>query len=971
MSITGGELIARMQEFKHNPSLVARVLFESMDNLAGVVDPTNPFVQLLESSIVNTSSYHIEAELQLRRQYPILAQTYEDLYLHMSDKDYLDRFSKPAESVMTIMVALPTLEREWVWDATANCHRVTIARDTMIEVDGVTFMILYPIHIVRFVTGQVQISYDAAIDSPIQTLKSSIIDYVTRLDDSQVKWLDFKVPVQQLKLTSYSAVYQKSVKFNNRIQLSEQYHYARVFHRNDKTQPWVELRTTHTDQVFDPATPTAVLRVMETVGEPGFLFVSIPTLYESQNAIMKNIRIDVYTTLGSMSLNMDNYPIDRFKMTLTAVDIERDWNEYTKAMTRTSFMALSHDIVVGGTDPISFEALRDRVIFNGVNGRTLPVSPVQIASDTSDLGFDLVRNTDVVTNRLFLAIRKLPEPSNPRLLTSANIGIMTFIASIRQLVANGHTIQNQDRTTLLPTALYRVDNGVMSQVTETEMEDLMMLDTTQLVNRVNSMQYLYTPYYYVLDDTDEEFAVRAYDLDRPKLAQLSFESQNETLQLAVNTAQYSITANQLGYEIVIVTKSGAFYKDVDDALIGLQIGFIPPGESRYAFINAKLLGRNAAGERIFSAQIETDYDIDSSDRLYVTNARMASGIATPIPIALNQPIDLFHYTTSLGNLYQPSADDNDFGRFLAPVGAAVTSRERLQARLGYSLRNLWSRGRDLPDGLEYQTYLTDVPATYSQDVYKIDPDTGATFSIDDNGNVVQTVLHRRGDPILDDQGQTVYAHRAGDLKLDPEGDPIPVSELSNRKEIDMLMVDGRYRFTTDLSFEQYRTEIAAVVTDWVVESLDTLSDKLLEQTRIYYYPKTTLSTVRVYPDGGQLVTIPSEQSFKVDLYVPKAVYDDMAIRQTLIDTTVRYLDDIITNASIVHNDMVDALRRLYGASVVTFKLSGLGGANYQYVRVAEEHNRMCLRKQLVTLEDMTRIIREDVTVNFHNLDSTV
>lgn len=968
-TVTAGELMARLSEFKTNPTLTTRVVLESLGNTQNIVDATNPFVFLLEASTVNTASFQTESELLLRRLYPSLAQSYEDLYLHMSDADYLDRFSKPAETEFTIMVALPTLEREWLWDPNEACHKVTIPRNSKIEVDGYAFLIEYPIHIRKFATGQVQIAYDAEIDSPITELRNSIIDYVTRTDDSQVVWLDFKIPMKQLRLESIVFTATRSVKFSQTIPLKDRYHYARVYHRSSREAGWQEMATTHSDQVFDPMTPTAVLTVFESTDQVGALRVEIPVLYQSQKILGQEVRVDIYTTKGAIQLNLDNYMVAQFVMTLTVIDPQRDDDGFVAPMAKTSFLAVSNDIVVGGTDPIGFEALRERVMTNGVNGRHLPISNVQLTADVDDLGFDLVRNTDVVTNRLFLAIRKLPEPSNRKLLTPANIGIMTLTASVPKLIENGFVAANEGRVTLLPTALYRAANGIMTQLRGEEIDALEMLERGEMVTNINSNQYLYTPYYYVLDDTNEEFAIRAYDLDRPRLKQLSFESQNETLQLVVNTAEYSIQKNALGYEIVIRTKSGSFYRDIEDRFVGLQLGFIPPGETRYAYINARLLGKDAEGNRIFSIQLETNHDVDADDRLYITNAQMSSGVAVDTPVRLDQTFDLFHYTHSISNIYVPTTDDAVLGKFLMPGTSAVMARERIRSVLGYSLRNLWSRGRSVPDGLRYKTYEVDVPAVWPADVYDVDPITGAAFEVMPDGTLSYHIVHRKGDPIFEDNGEQRLLHARGDVVLDNEGNPIPVTELSSLKEFDMLMVDARYRFATDSSFRSYKTELAGVITDWVTETLETLSGKLLEQTRVYFYPKTTLSMVQIYPDGGSLTTVSSEQSFTVDLYVPDEVYADLELRQTLEETTVRYLDSIISNSSIVHNDIIVALRERYGQSVTTFTVAGLGGRNYQVVHLAEDHNRMCLRKRLVVLEDLSTIIREDVTVNFHTLKS--
>ena len=61
-----------------------------------IVDPNNPFMYLLETNCLNTAFAIQEYTLLTRKLYPRLANTENDLYLHMSDKDYLGRFSEPS-----------------------------------------------------------------------------------------------------------------------------------------------------------------------------------------------------------------------------------------------------------------------------------------------------------------------------------------------------------------------------------------------------------------------------------------------------------------------------------------------------------------------------------------------------------------------------------------------------------------------------------------------------------------------------------------------------------------------------------------------------------------------------------------------------------------------------------------------------------------------------------------------------------
>ena len=111
-------LLGDVERVKHNPAAIVGSVLEYLsnvtDNKVDIVDPTNPFVMLLESSAVNTAACINESIYLLRKQYPILAQTEEDLYRHMSSKDYLDRFSTPSKATFNMVINYRSLMRNLI-----------------------------------------------------------------------------------------------------------------------------------------------------------------------------------------------------------------------------------------------------------------------------------------------------------------------------------------------------------------------------------------------------------------------------------------------------------------------------------------------------------------------------------------------------------------------------------------------------------------------------------------------------------------------------------------------------------------------------------------------------------------------------------------------------------------------------------------------------------------------------------------
>jgi hypothetical protein len=968
-SIPISELMSNLARYKYNPSNMQRLILDHLDEITNgtvdIVDPTNPFVFLLESSTVNTSLAINENVINLRKQYPSLSLTEEEVYLHMSDKDFVNRFAVPASANFVFMVKVNDILQKAVYDTSENCFKLTIPRDTQITVEDLIFTLQYPIEIRRFNNGVVQLTRDAEITSPLQTLTGNIVDYTVRRDLDNTDWIVFNLPVQQFKITSNYFTTQETVTFSQNVVFEDKYYYARVYQRNDNTlNQWVELNTTHTDQVFDSYVPTAVLKVFSN-----YLNIFIPSIYLTDNLISGDIRIDVYTTKGDITVNLSNYKLVSFGTRLVTINEERDFTPYVKAMTETGHVVFSSETISGGTNGIDFMTLRERVIFNSIGDRQLPVTNVQIEAHVNNQGFDLIKNVDVVTNRLFLATKKLPKPINTKLLTSASIGISTFVTNLGYLKTLETVADNDVRITLLSKNLYLNNNGIIKILTENEINAIKVLPKPAMVSEINSKQYLYTPFYYVLDSSQREFELRAYNLDQPKAKDISFLKQNETLQLIVNTESYKLEKISTGYRLTIVTKSGNFYKQVADNLVNVQLAFYPIGESYLAYINGVLLNKTTDGERIYSFDIETNHDIDSNDRLCITNSKMFNNEDIKTWVNLSSVFNIIHTTSSINNGFIADNTDTLVGKFLLPNGSVGNTHEKITLILGYSLKNLWSRSRTLVSGLEYETYPTDVAMVYTQVVYETDPVTGSIFSVNGSGDLIYNVMHQIGDPVLDVNNQPVFKHRRGDVVLDTNGDPVLLSELKTDKEIDLLHVDGKYYFADDESFIEYKDELSAVINTWITSDIKSIQDILLEQTKIFFYPKTTLGLVKVYPDNITESNIKAEQSFTLDLYVKDKIYKDNNIRQELINDAVTIVDDYIDRMTINITELLLILKERFADTVESIDIRGLGGSNnYQVITLAQEHNRLCLKKKIILQEDNSLIIKEDVTVNFYNVE---
>ena len=960
-------VLSDIQKYKFNPSNIQRVILDHLDHitdgLIDIVDPSTPFVFLLEMSSVNASAAMTESMTNLRKQYPVLSQTVDEIYPHMSDKDFVNLFATPSKANFTFMIQKVSLLNKLLDVPSENCKKVTIARNTEIKFDDFIFSLQYPIDIRQYTNDEIQISYDTRKVSPLQALSTNIIPKIIKKDSDGNEWVTFTVEMNQFNIVTTHFALQHATVFQENILYNDSYYYCRAFFKKDASSTWSEMKTTLTDQVYDPYVPTVVVKPND---ETKTLSLFIPPVYMTSGLIDGNLRIDIYETKGNLNLDTSNYLITSFSTSLLAVDEENDTDEYTAAMSNVTYIAYTNDFVSGGSDAITFSDLRTNVINNSIGYFEQPITNVQLVATTQKDGFTIVKNVDVVTNRMFLATRDLPAPTNGALITPANITVDTLVTDMALLKVLDSVNDNGSRLTILSKTLYQSVNGVLKIVEQSTVQLIKSLAQLTLCANVNDNNYLYSPFYYVLDNTSNEFEVRAYHLDQPSIKNLSFISQNPTAGVSVNTNTFAISKTDTGYKIVVEVTSNTFYKQLQDGYVQAQLSFLAVGEVNYAYINGVLEGLNSTtGERIYSFTIETQFDIDRLNNLFMTNFEMFANEYTVTQTPLSHTFKIHYTTNSVPLNYIQSTADMNIGHFLLPVDTIAITEETFDITFGYTLDNLWRRSRSVASGNIYETYAADVPMLYTEDVYLIDPDTSSIFEFDTNNNLVYTVLHHAGDEVKDEFNATVYAHRAGDIKLDINGQPVSKSALFTERHIDLVLVDGAYYFATDTAYVDYKNEIATVINTWVTDNLVGVEDVLLDKSEIYFYPTSAIGLVAVMLDKDTEAQLEARQTFDVTLYVSETVHNDSRIRKQLENITIATLNDSLQKTIVSISDIIVALKTIYGNSVVSFKVTGLGGSsNYETIAIKNENQSLSLNKTLRVQDDGTLIVGESVNISF-------
>lgn len=963
------DYLQALDVYKFNPAAIQRtgleVLRKVYDGQINIVDASNPFVFCLENTATNVAGFMMQNEATTRRLYSASAVTMDDLYLHMSDKDHIGQHATPSKAIFKILLNKAELISRMVLDVDTGIKKIRIPRNTIFYASDIPFSLQYPVDIRQPVHGGLQASYVVDVVSPLKTLTTNAIDVLELRNPDGTAFVQIEVEVDQFFVEQRTNDVSAASGFTTNIPLTDSFYHLRCYVQNaDNT--YKEIRVAHTAQVYDPFTVTAVVKVLENNVQ-----VTIPSVYTTTNQITGKLRLDVYQTKGALNTSLGTYKAEEFRADWINLD-ENDDNVYTTPISNfRSIVVYSTTDVNGGTPGATFLELKDRIIRNTTGSLNVPITNVQLEDELTQDGYEIVKNVDTITNRIYLASKALPKPVDGTILTAASAAVSRVQFALKEAQSTYGAKDNGKRITLTSKVLYQNKLGITRSLSTIEFNALNNLPVLQKCIDVTAGNYYYSPFTYVLDATLSTFEVRSYFIDNPTINTKSFVSENATTGYQVSIdSSYSVSKNDTGYVVDIVTKSSDNFKALDDANVQVRLAFKPHNQTQKVYVTGTLKGKTSTNERLYSFNLNTNYDIDLDDKLVFTSTS-GSESAVDIKGSLTNNYDVYFCTTatvSANWVYSPL--DDEIKGFDLPEGAYAISNERLNVTLGQRLNELWTLSRSNVTATPYQVYATDIPAYYKADVYEVDPTTGAAFTIDAQGNLVYNVLHKRGDPVLDTNGDPTYEHHKGEVIYDEDNNPIPIPgyERDLLRLVDVLTIEAPYYFAIPLDFSSttnYRSAIAKTLNQWITQDLPAINERLLDKTEIYFYPKVTAGDIEILTNNNEVETITASQSFNVNLMVSPTVYADTTLLSALRSITTKTIDTTLQQKTVSISTIERNLLDAYGDDVVAVEVTGLGGVNtHNTFTVLSNSNRCSIRKRLSALPDNTLTVEEDITIEF-------
>jgi hypothetical protein len=162
--------------------------------------------------------------------------------------------------------------------------------------------------------------------------------------------------------------------------------------------------------------------------------------------------------------------------------------------------------------------------------------------------------------------------------------------------------------------------------------------------------------------------------------------------------------------------------------------------------------------------------------------------------------------------------------------------------------------------------------------------------------------------------------------------------------------------------------LTETVAYWVVEEIGRINQVTLDNTRVYFYPKTIFGSIDVIVTDGLKRTIDAGQRFDVYLHVPAEVLADTTLLAQLRRQTVLGISGYLDRDLLSNSEMTETLREAYGSDVQDAQVSKFGPTqDIAIMQLVNPVRRCGVRKRLVSRDDERIVVEEDITVAYNTL----
>lgn len=953
MSNLTEKMLARLYSYEESPEVMQHEILNILEeaiNDVDIVDPTNPFMFLLEASCINTYSNLIKNNVAIRKIYPKLSLNNEELFHHLSDKDFYGIYSTPASVDIKIYLNLEQIKKYGYENGITR--KYIIPRDSYFTVGNYDLGIHYPIEITYYINSGaffIRNLIETGEEHPLYKPKSSVIDY-KGIIYNEVKYLELTIPTQQFTINTTYYTIDKTTSFKKLISFSNKFMYLRPWYLDGNV--WKEMDVVFNGINYDIVKPTLIVSVMNN--EVTF---SMPDIYQTIGNVT-NVRVDLYTTYGKLDVDLSNIPASDFKVTWRRID-DKDIAGYStqnmevyKFMISslnkvTSLIISSIDWLRGGTNGRTYGQIKTALLSRYRDNT--PVLETDIIQSMSVLDYTVVKYLDNITDKIYIASKPLDSYTKNGLNRRATAVLYNYILNTGDALDSEYDyaiIKNVFRATITNDALFTIGNDLgLILVPEATVNIINALTANERTKAINNGNYYYSPFYYVVDYSLSLLKARAYELDRPEIVS-QFYISSLTNDNIITTKSSNITFNPITrtYSLVLIAALPPSIDTGADCTVSIKNNAILVAELEIIDIDSVVVNNTIT----FTIDFTSRLDID---QLNTIDLNFDGTIDSRVLLTQDFTIEYYvHYDL------QPS---ENFG-----------TTESITIEFGTYLEGLYIPIKPLLSNTEYERWEVPVELKYLEDVYSRDSEGNLEYVLDEDNKPVLILLHELGDTVLDVNNNPVYKYNIGDYKLDANGQFIVNNTTSVLEvSIGLFLLSASYRYANEITTSEYRDKINEIV-KYYLENEIVANDKMLnERTDLLFKPKGNLGYVRVTTGNDIETIIDNSIKFVVNIYITKAGYQNNELMKQISINTKNIINEAVNRNYLSIYNLSNEIKSGSSNEIFNVDIEKFGpGKNIAIMKLIDDSYSFRIKDKLELVAKDTYDVIDDIDINFIQID---
>jgi len=921
-------------------------LRQHVSNKGTIPDPTNPFTFLLENNAMITSSAMKEVSIAMRKSYPELANTKEDLYGYLNTTEMNNIYSTPSKAMFNIYLGLNEVRR--FGTSVNNYSYIKIPKYSNIEVDGMVFTLLNDVSVYVYNNNTVFAKYD--FNKNALGVKTDIILDATIVKTADTKeWVMLTLEVPQIKRYSFKETFFNSVPYQSKIKISnnELFTYIEARSVNAITTNIVNMNITFSEFVYDPNNPTLLVKPVGNI-----VNIEIPFTYMVSNYVSSYVDINLFTTTGYLVVPINKYLTTDFTFNLvlpTTTDTSIIGIENIPTMVSGS------GFTYGGRDEISFIDLKNKIINYSTGDNKLPITKYEVKNRVNQLGLTFKKIEKTLLKHDVLVTKHIGSLGYDLYTNMDTMG--SFIdLDMSKVVSDKINLVPGNKLTIEPYQLFNKGVNGLTPMSNSERVTYNALASTDLP-AYNLQKVYFNLYKYVLE-YDNLLSIRAYDVNTPSVIKYMNTYTTGYLNTPMVIIDRYIVNTGTNYELNFIIQTNASIESLDITKLFGEFYYELATTDKLYFKG--IVSRDAFNNFNVKFVLNNDTYIDSKNlmKINTTVGNIPSGLVNIV----NKGVFSIYST----DVNITASSNTSTINIAIDTASIIFYREDCTVSLGTYLENLYTDYTVNFTDRKFSKYTSQVFKTYDTDIYETDASgIVSLIGVDTTGDginndVTVNKLFSKGETMLDVNGKPIVLHNVGDTILDKFNKPIIDPLVGLTHKIFILLLEDSFLRVNDITTKNYRVDFFLNLTDTITKTIAPINGELLDNTFIKFTPDVIDSSVEIiindksvfFPNViSPVVTLYTNSGslFSLDILTEKKLYTKLQAELS-IDNTIGNIEQ--------------QLKALLPKSILSVKLSNVTkNDSLNIIKYTPESSRFYINKLLVTNDINERIVKPDVKIS--------